>query len=394
MDKLVYLTYPALLILLAAGAKWYGKNQWNADFMSLKQTKYLQGFFAICIMLHHIGQETCAEWQKYPLIPGLEFFVPIGYFFVAFYLMCSGFGLFKSYRSKPDYLKGFFRKRILPLILAFYSTGLIFFFARVLMKQPMNGWDIFCNISGWGLPNPYAWYVVALPYFYLCFYLSFRFLKRDWMKISATILGVFLYTLLGTWIDHNNYWMRGEWWYNSVHLFWIGILFARFETQIVEHVKKNYLIYLIAAVAVTYVFFNLSLTAKNVYSYYGEYDPRLSHLMVVRNRWICLAAEMLASAGFAFCVLLLNMKMKIGNRVLEFMGTITLEFYLIHGLFLEFFSYQFCDVVPSITRIKNVALLIVVVLVPSLLLAVALKKLHGWLPRLLTECKSRCKTNG
>ena len=112
--------------------------------------------------------------------------------------------------------------------------------------------------------------------------------------------------------------------------------------------------------AVTYVFFKLSLTAKNVYSYYGEYDPRLSHLMVVRNRWICLAAEMLASAGFAFCALLLNMKLKIGNRVLEFMGTITLEFYLIHGLFLEFFSYQFCDVVPSITRIKNVALLIVV----------------------------------
>ena len=385
MDKLVYVTYPALLLLLAAGATWYGKDQWNEEFMTLKQTKYLQGFFAICIMLHHIGQETCAEWQTYPLIPGLELFVPVGYFFVAVFMMCSGFGLYKSYKTKPDYLKGFFKKRILPMILAFYSTGLIFFFARILMKEPMDGWAIFCNISGWGLPNPYAWYVVALPYFYACFYLCFRFLKKDWLKILGTVIGVFLYTLLGTWIDHNNYWMRGEWWYNSVHLFWIGILFARFEKQIVERAKKHYLIYLILAVVGTYVFFKLSLTAKDVYSYYGEYNRRLSHIMVVKNRWICLIAEMLASASFVFSVFLLNMKLKIGNRALEFMGTITLEFYLIHGLFLEFFSYKFCDVVPSITRITNVALLIAVVFVPSVLSAIALKKFHGWLQKLLTS---------
>lgn len=391
MDKLVYLTYPALLVLLAVGAKWYRKDQWNEEFMTLKQTKYLQGFITICIMLHHVGQETCADWQTYPLIPGLEFFVPIGYFFVAVFLMCSGFGLYKSYQSKPDYLNGFFRKRVLPLIVAFYTTGLLFFFARILMHEEMNGWSIFSYVSGLGLPNPYAWYVVALPYFYLCFYLSFRFLKKDWMKISGTVLGVLLYTLLGTWIDHNNYWMRGEWWYNSVHLFWIGMLFAHYEKQIVENIKKHYLVYLIVAVAVTYACFDLSLTAKNVYSYYGEYNPSLSHLMVVRNRWICLIAEMLASAGFVASVLLLNMKLRIGNRVLEFMGTITLEFYLIHGLFLEFFSYQFCDIVPSITRITNVALLIVVVFVLSVPSALGLKKLHGWLQKLLTRSEGSCK---
>lgn len=381
MSKLVYLVYPALLVLLATGAKWYGKGQWNEEFMTLKQTKYLQGFFAICIMLHHIGQETCASWQSYPLFPGLEIFVPVGYFFVAVFMMCSGYGLYKSYHSKPDYLKGFFGKRILPLILAFYSTGLIFFLARILMKEKMNGWKVFCYLYGWGLPNPYAWFVVAMPFFYFCFYLAFRFLKRDGMKIAGTMLGVFLYTFLGTCIDHNNYWMRGQWWYNCVHLFWIGILFARFEKQLVRKIQKKYILYLILAIAGTYCFFLTGEQAQRIFSYYGEYNRSLSHFVVVRNRWICLFTEMLASAGFVFAVLLLNLKIKIGNRFLEFMGTITLEFYLIHGLFLELFSYRFCDVVPSVTRITNVALLIVVVYVLSVPAALGLKRFHEWLRR-------------
>ena len=79
------------------------------------------------------------------------------------------------------------------------------------------------------------------------------------------------------------------------------------------------------------------------------------------------------------------MKLKIGNRFLEFMGTITLEFYLIHGLFLELFAYRFCDIVPSITRIENVAVLIIVVFALSVPAAVGLKKLHGWLQKLLTK---------
>ena len=388
MNKLVYLTYPALLVLLATGAKCYGKDQWNEEFMTLKQTKYLQGFFAICIMLHHIGQETCASWLAYPVIPGLELFVPIGYFFVAVFLMCSGFGLYKSYKLKADYLNGFLKNRVLPLILAFYSTGLIFFLTRILMKEKMNGWQIFCYISGWGLPNPYAWFVVAMPYFYICFYLSFRFLKKDWMKILGTVSGVFLYTFLGTCINHNNYWMRGQWWYNCVHLFWIGILFARFEKPIVEKIKKHYLVYLILVIVGTYAFFRVSQIAQAVFSYYGEYNRSLSHLMVVRNRWICLITEMLASACFVFSVLLLNMKLKIGNRFLEFMGTITLEFYLIHGLFLELFSFEFCDIVPSITRITNVALLIAVVFVPSVISALGLKKFHEWLQNVKIGCQN------
>ena len=100
MDKLGYLisSYFAgllsmALLLLLFGSKWYGRKQWNEEAFSLGQSKAWQGFFAAMIMLHHVGQKTCASWldRRWPRMPGLELFVPIGYYFVAFFLSSNPF---------------------------------------------------------------------------------------------------------------------------------------------------------------------------------------------------------------------------------------------------------------------------------------------------------------
>lgn len=377
MDKLVYLYYPLLAVVLLWGVKFYKKGTWNDGFMSLSQTKALQGFFALLIMFHHAGQKTCAPWlnPKF-IIPGLELFVPIGYFFVGIFLFCSGYGLFKSYKAKPDYLNGFFKRRILPLIVAFYTTGWIFLIVRFLMKQKMDTEQIIYYITGLQLSNPNAWYVITLPFFYLAFYLFFKFIKKDGWAIFATCFVVFAYTVLGTCIDHNDFWMRGEWWYNSVHFFSLGLLFAKFEEPVIKHVKKYYILYLILAFVGIFVFYGFSEYTQATFSYYGE-NMRLPFGKKVGNRWICLISQMLASCAFVFFVFMLGMKMKIGNKVLNFMGTITLEFYLIHGLFVELFGFNFVDARPAIHYIKNVALYVLVVLVLGLISAILLQKLHN-----------------
>ena len=117
---MIYLIYPLLVVVLLWGAKPFGRGKWNEEAFSLRQMKALQGFFAICIMLHHIGQKTCASWLEDALIiPGLEFFVPIGYLFVSMFFFCSGYGLYKSIQTKPNYLKGFGVKGSCPSSLAF-----------------------------------------------------------------------------------------------------------------------------------------------------------------------------------------------------------------------------------------------------------------------------------
>jgi peptidoglycan/LPS O-acetylase OafA/YrhL len=381
MNDLVYLVYPIMIILLLWGSKLCGRGVWNEEAFSLRQMKALQGFFAICIMLHHIGQKTCASWLDPKLIePGLELFVPYGYYFVGFFLFCSGYGLYQSYRTKPDYLTGFCKRRILPLVLSYYSTGLLFLLARFLMKEQLDGLKIFYYVSGLKLSNPNAWFVIALPFFYLAFYLAFRHCKSEKNAVISVLAFTLGYDLLGTLIDHNDFWMRGEWWYNSVHFFVIGILFARHKEAITAHLKKHYLLYFMLFFVGLFVLDALSNMAQGTFSYYGEnwHAPDK-----VFRRWVCLLSQILASCSFVFFVFLLGMKVLIGNRFLAFMGTITLEFYLIHGLFLELFAYNFAGVVPSLYHLRNVPLLILIVFLPSLPAALLLKKWDHFLADLL-----------
>lgn len=377
MDKLVYLYYPILIVIFLWGAKWCKRGEFNEEFMSIKQTKYLQGFFAIVIMLHHIGQKTCAPWlNPVFIVPGLDLFVPIGYYCVGIFLVCSGFGLYKSYMQKENYLNGFIKRRILPVILAFYSTGMIFLIVRALMGQKMNTQQILCYIIGVPQPNPNTWFVIALPIFYLAFYFAFKYIKNKDIALAVTGIAVFVYTFIGTTINHNDWFMCGEWWYNSVHFFSLGLLFARFEEKIVNHVKKYYKIYLPLSFVLVFVLYALSTLCTGVFSYYGQYGFR-PHSQVVWYRWICLFSQMLASCAFVFFMFMLTMKVKIGNKVLKFMGGITLEFYLIHGLFVDLFGYSFLDTTPPLYYIKNVAFMVAVVTVLSLPSAILLQKFHN-----------------
>ena len=288
-------------------------------------------------------------------------------------MFCSGYGVYKSYKTKPNYLKGFVGRRIFPLILAYYSTGIIFLIARVLLKEKMDVPQFLYYLFGLQLSNPNTWYVIAMPFLYLCFYLAFKFCKKERTAILLVCVMVFLYTLLGTFIDHNNWWMRGEWWYNSVHFFTIGLLFARHEGKLLPVIKKYYYVFLIVCLVLVLPLYGLSEYAQGTFSYYGENFHAPDKVF---RRWVCLASQIACSCAFVFSVFLLGLKVKIGNRFIRFMGTITLEFYLIHGLFLELFSYSFANVAPSIYYVKNVALLVLIVFIPSIPAALLLQKLH------------------
>ena len=163
----MYLFYFLLALVLFFGAKSTGRGQWNEEYTSLKQTKILQGITALGIALHHMAQKTCAPWHPTAFtVHGLDVFVPVGYLFVAVFLFCSGLGLYKSFKTKPDYLKGFFRRRILPIIIAFYLSEFIYTGIRLIMGERMNLITILWSLSGLHMANFNAWYVVVIPFFF------------------------------------------------------------------------------------------------------------------------------------------------------------------------------------------------------------------------------------
>ena len=89
------------VVLLFIGCKFCKKSEWNDDYLSLRQTQVIRGFCTIGIILHHCSQRTAASWLPNAfIIHCLDFFVDIGYLFVAVFLFFSGYGLYKSYKKK------------------------------------------------------------------------------------------------------------------------------------------------------------------------------------------------------------------------------------------------------------------------------------------------------
>ncbi len=361
----MYLVYFLLGALLFFGAEGRRGKEWNEDYTSLKQTKILLGVMALGVGLHHMAQKTCAPWhQRALIVHGLDVFVPVGYLFVAVFLFCSGLGLYKSWKTKPDYLRGFPRKRILPIVVAFYLSEIIYTAVRFAVGEKMNTAQILWYLSGLRMANYNSWYVIVIPFFYLAFYFAFKYCKRE----GAAILWVFLFTLaytaLGACVDHQNvWWMRGEWWYNSIILFPLGLLFGRHEARITAFLKKGYWFWLILSFAAIFGLTALYDRADQMWGYYR--DGWNSPLKVLFRRGTAASQWLVCLAFVAFCLLLL-MKVRLGNKALSLLGGVTLEFYLIHGIFVDLFGYNFADVAKSAVYIKNVPLYMLAVLGCSL----------------------------
>ena len=110
------ITYLLCLVLLLWGGNFAGfKDEFHEDFMSLQNAKALRGFAAIGVILHHISQE-----DAFQTIKQIGIFKDAGYFMVAIFFLCSGYGLMKNLETKPDYLDGFLKKRLPVIVIPFY----------------------------------------------------------------------------------------------------------------------------------------------------------------------------------------------------------------------------------------------------------------------------------
>ena len=223
----------------------------------------------------------------------------------------------------------------------------------------MSAKDVICYILGLHMANMNAWYLVAIIFFYFFFYLAFRFCKREGIAILWMFIACFLYALLGAIVGHQGYWwMRGEWWYNSIILLPVGLLFAKYEHKITPFFKKAYVFLLPLSIVLTAGLYVLSEYVMNVWGYYGEYwnDP-----LLIPHRLGCCFVQWLLCTSYVAMNFLILLKVRLGNRLLGLVGGVTLELYLMHGMFVELFGFNFLDEAPSIYYIKNVPLFILVV---------------------------------
>ncbi len=300
---------------------------WNEDYLSLETCGAFRGFFALTVIMHHLAQRTGGGVM-------LHWFTNIGHLPVAVFFFFSGYGLMKRHITSPEYYKRFLAKRI-PSVLVPYllvsalcwvfeaANGNVRTVSRIVMDTLRHGSPIV----------PFSWYILAILWFYGAFWLLMRVFQRHY---GAMIIGMCclygLYVLLCRWLGY------GEWWYNAACVLVVGMIWAYKESDWISWLKRNYAIAAVVMPVVLCVAMNLSD--------YERFDQA------------ALVFQAVGACSFSVILVLFSLKIMVGNRILGFLGKISLEIYMLQGMVMSFLrsdmiyiqnEFLWCGAVLSLT---------------------------------------------
>lgn len=181
-----------------------------------KKVCVLKAILAIVIILHHIYNKGYNDlW-----------FIGTNGGNIAMYLFfaMSGYGLTISYIKKGRYINGFLQRSLTKLFVP-YVVALIAF---VVYRQ-MEGIDQVALFKEKGLFSfvPTSWFIWILAFFYIFFFVSFRYVKSSVLiKVLVTCALVMGYVLIA---PHIGIEMHR---YNRCPAFCVGMFFALYDERI------------------------------------------------------------------------------------------------------------------------------------------------------------------
>ena len=326
-----YVILIALALLLFLGLKPSKLREWQEEPLSLDKSKAIQGFAAVAIIVHHLAQELAEN------AGAIGFFTELGVLFVGIFFFFSGYGLYTSLKTKENYLKGFLKKRLVTILVPFYMCILVFTAAACICGTRFTPLQLLGVLSGWSLINQHMWYIVEIAILYLAFYVIYRLIKNR--TVATVVMGIFVIAMMAgsLMLAHGkdmsaSGWFQGEWWYNSSFLFVIGIIVSKHSEGLRRIARKGYIIWLLVLAALLVLLGPQTVYMLRRYSYWSEIP---GETRAIFDKLRCLSVQLPWIICFVLFLLLIMMRVRFGNPVLKFLGSISLELYLIHNLFLK-----------------------------------------------------------
>ncbi len=281
------------------------------DYLSLEYTKYLKGILALVVVFCHIqyGRTT---------VPIFKIFNYVGDLAVSCFFFFSGYGLISQYlKNSEGYLKTFFRKRIVKILFAymiFICIYLIYYFISGTFK---NFDDIITFTKSRSLIVSHSWYIIDIIILYVAFYVIAKIFKENYKFI---IIGMYGFVTFLTFIMI--YFEMPEFWYVSIFSLCFGMNYKIIQEKIDnKNIKKYYII----ATVIFIIFEILQFIINQIY----ESISITVIVAILKN---------VAYISFTFLIISIGKYIQFKNPIFEFLGEISLELYLIHGLFEKVFS--------------------------------------------------------
>ncbi len=330
MDWLLLIFPLGIMVVFLLHAGVDKKGEFSEEAWGLDQAKAIQVFAALMIILHHSVQ-VITDYGAEPKGP-ITIWNSLGILFTSIFFFFSGFGLYKSYKTKEGYLGSFFRKRMPKLLIPFMVTNILYL-CTVSYGRIYETRHVFTSLFGITLLNNNAWFIVELIILYIAFYFCFRKPGSERAALIKLTVFAILLVILSLFLGHdttavNGHWFMGEWWYNTTLIFILGILIAKNEERIKRVMKEKYRILLPAAIFLFIGWFFLEELVLNNFGYYQEWKYHPGY----PGKFFTLVMQIVLCGIFIFLLCLINLKVTFRNRILTFLSGISLELYLIHGV--------------------------------------------------------------
>ena len=231
-----------------------------------------------------------------------------------------------SYLKKENYLKDFLNKRIMKIVIP-YIIAIIFTILTYLLTGQLTPRKVFNSLVEGEPVVRFSWYVLAIIILYVVFYLSAKFLKRKKMINIAVFGGTILYCIVV-----NNILGFNNWWVNSCFAFFIGIYWASYKEKYAITLKdKNKIIrYAIMLSIILFAIIGIQFLTSGYAIMDIINDTDLADdimrepIPVINMNIICIA--------LLFVLFTILEKMRLNDKVFTFLGNISFEIYLYHGL--------------------------------------------------------------
>ncbi len=315
-----------ILLIVKRNKIFNGDN----DVLDKNNSNKIKGLLAILIVVHHLS-----IYIRYTVL--FKIFTTIGIIIVAIFFFYSGYGLMSSYLKKENYLKKFFSKRIMKVLIPYIIAVIITFLTYLLTKYKLTPMEIFNSFFDGEPVVRFSWYVLVIFYFYVIFYITAKILKEKSKINIAIFIGTILYCLFAT-----NYLSLNNWWVNSCFSFFIGVYWASYKDKYIKKLKNNkkviicsIIIALLSAILVGIQFLTSGYSMSQIKEFKGFVDYIMkSPISIIFMNIICISLMMIL-----FRIL---KKVNLNDRLFNFLGNISFEIYLYHGIVMYLLRNQYC----------------------------------------------------
>ena len=324
----------------------YFKKDFDREYLTVIQGISIRGVFALMIVLHHLGMDS----QGGILFKGLRH---LGLYFTAFFFFLSGYGIIKQYLNSSEYISRFIKKRFTKVMIPYALATISYWVYDLCCGNKYGCIYIVSNIVSGKPIVRNSWYVIAIAVFYVVFY----FCARIWRNEKSIIIAMNCFSLI--WILFCVVIGYESYFYETSHLLPLGMLYAFNEAKVIRFIKNHYAQFLIGIVSVC------MLCVGTVALYNDKID------IIVKEAYYIVTSVLIVEI---FIVLFL--KLRIRNVFTKFLGKISFELYLFHGLVMSMLHRFLPDI--------NTYIYIIGVLCISILLATLINAIDRRVIRFIT----------